>query len=244
MKISKRELSMPLSALMSLLLPWMVACGGENSNNQARYPETTSAPMTAAPQGSAPFNPEAQLPSTTETPSNLTPTAPGAAPRPGYSEGASAPNDLGDPQIAEVATNINQGEIEQARYVVAHAKNPQVLQFARHMQTAHTELGQRMTSLLQTQGIALASSQLSNELKNNAQETLTTMESMSGRDLERDYIDAQVREHQAALDVLDNKLIPNAKDAQLKSFLEDVRSKVASHLAQAQNIQTSLATMK
>jgi putative membrane protein len=54
-------------------------------------------------------------------------------------------------------------------------------------------------------------------------------------------MDAQVDEHQKVLATLDDKLIPQAQNADLKSLLEKVRAKVASHLKMAQDVQASLS---
>jgi predicted outer membrane protein len=50
----------------------------------------------------------------------------------------------------------------------------------------------------------------------------------------------QVTEHQAALDLFDNTLIPSAQNAQLKDSLKQVRPMVAEHLQEAKSIQGSL----
>ena len=46
------------------------------------------------------------------------------------------------------------------------------------------------------------------------------------------------------LDSIDNKLIPNAKNAQLKTALTDFRPKIQEHMQKAQEIQQKLGTTK
>jgi len=50
---------------------------------------------------------------------------------------------------------------------------------------------------------------------------------------DRIFVDAQVDEHQKVLELLNNKLIPQAQNQELKSMLEKVRTKVAGHLKMA-----------
>jgi len=49
-----------------------------------------------------------------------------------------------------------------------------------------------------------------------------------------------VKEHQAVLDMIDQKLLPNAQDAEVKMFLTEVRGKVAMHLQHAQALQSKM----
>lgn len=56
----------------------------------------------------------------------------------------------------------------------------------------------------------------------------------------RAYINAMVKGHTAALDLLDHKLIPEAKSAEIKKFLTDTRSAVATHLEDAKKVQSNM----
>jgi len=58
--------------------------------------------------------------------------------------------------------------------------------------------------------------------------------------LTRGYVDTQVKEHQAVLDLIDQHLLPNAKEAAVKTFITSVRAKVAMHLEHAQSLQRVL----
>jgi putative membrane protein len=74
-------------------------------------------------------------------------------------------------------------------------------------------------------------------------EIMSSLKSSSGgSDFDRAYIDAQVKEHTKVLELLDNKLIPQAQNADLIKALQGIRSKVASHLQEAQDLQASLAS--
>jgi predicted outer membrane protein len=55
------------------------------------------------------------------------------------------------------------------------------------------------------------------------------------------HVDAvEIREHQQVLDTIDNKLIPQEQNAELRSALQDAREKVASHLNMARDIRSFL----
>jgi putative membrane protein len=63
---------------------------------------------------------------------------------------------------------------------------------------------------------------------------------MSGAAFDSAYIASEVTYHQELLDGINNALIPNAQNAELKALLEQTRPAVEAHLKHAQELQTSL----
>jgi putative membrane protein len=78
-------------------------------------------------------------------------------------------------------------------------------------------------------------------LESDAQNNTTTLESKMGADFDEGYVDTQVKEHRAVLDIIDRQLLPNAKDADVKAFVTGVRAKVVMHLHHAQELQAAIA---
>jgi putative membrane protein len=62
---------------------------------------------------------------------------------------------------------------------------------------------------------------------------------VKGADFDRDYIAAQIQEHQAALDLIDSILLVQVKNPELKAAIEAFRPKVEHHLNEAKAIQSS-----
>jgi putative membrane protein len=218
-----------LCALCAALLMGSVACAGESSS------ETSKTASTSAPMG-------VTTSSAPETPSQvLGPALVSSNPRPGVSSATGAEaTTLSDGQIAELASDVNGGELDQARYAMAHATDPRVKAFAQHMLTAHTNISAKMGLTLRSQDIPASSSPQSVSLKSEAHETLDSLVGKAGSDFDRAYMDAQVSEHQAALVLFDDRLIPNAQNASLKDSLRQIRPMVADHLREAKSIQGSL----
>jgi putative membrane protein len=52
----------------------------------------------------------------------------------------------------------------------------------------------------------------------------------------------EVAYHQAVLDALDQTLIPQAQNADLKNLLQQVRPAIAAHLERARTLQQSLGS--
>ncbi|HEY2734568.1 MAG TPA: DUF4142 domain-containing protein [Polyangiales bacterium] len=151
---------------------------------------------------------------------------------------------LTDPQIAAITDAANKGEIEQAKLAVRKAKDPQVKQYAQMMIDQHGAEQKKEQQLATTLSLQPETTQMSTQLQTDSQSAISSLSSQSGADFDKAYIDLQVKEHKDVLDAIDNKLIPNAKNAQLKQALTDFRPKVQGHLQKAQEIQQKLGTTK
>jgi len=146
---------------------------------------------------------------------------------------------LNDAQLAAIVGAINQGEIQESQLAVNKATAADVKRFARDMSTAHREMQAKSTALLSRLQITPADNAVSNQLKSDTQNELSTLQTMRGKDFDRDYIDAQVRNHNKALELLD-RITPNVKNAELKAALTNDRPKVEAHLREAERVQQSL----
>ena len=151
---------------------------------------------------------------------------------------------LNDAQIAAITDAANKGEIEQAKLALHKAKDPQVKQFAQMMIDHHGAEQKKEQQLCSTLNVQPETTQTSTQLQTDSQNAISSLSSQTGADFDKAYIDLQVKEHKEVLDSIDNKLIPNAKNAQLKSALEAFRPKIQEHLQKAQEIQQKLGTTK
>lgn len=62
----------------------------------------------------------------------------------------------------------------------------------------------------------------------------------SGTGFDRAYIDHEIAYHRTVLDALDNVLIPNATNAELREMLVGVRPAFEAHLKHAQSLRQTL----
>jgi putative membrane protein len=79
-----------------------------------------------------------------------------------------------------------------------------------------------------------------NAMADEAKDTLTQLKNVRDANFDKQYMDAQIREHQKLLDLLDKELIKSADNGALKEFLENLRPKVAFHLTKAREIRKQL----
>jgi putative membrane protein len=151
----------------------------------------------------------------------------------------SAEKPLDEGQIAGVIHTADEGEIAQARQAVRNAKSDRVKQFAQHMVTDHSAAEAKLTAL-HIPSTSSPESAISDGLRSKSREIMEHLKSATGSDFDREYIGAQVMEHTKVLDLLDNKLIPNAQNAELRKTLQEIRAKVESHLTMAEKIQSEI----
>ena len=159
-----------------------------------------------------------------------------AAPAP-----AAAPT-VTDPQIAAIVVAANRVDIEAGELAKTKATNPKVREFANRMVTDHSGVNQAATDLVTKLGVTPEENPTSQQLTQGGQQNLANLRGLNGAEFDRAYVDHEVGYHQSVLDALDNTLIPNAQNAELKSLLETSRPAFVAHLEHARELQSSLGT--
>jgi putative membrane protein len=146
---------------------------------------------------------------------------------------------LSDAQFAAIIQAVNAGEIQEAQLAMSKARSPDVKRFARDMAAAHRDMQNKATALLVRLQIAPSDNAVSNQLMSDAQGEISTLQTLRGKNFDRDYIDAQVRNHNKALELLD-RITPSMKNAELKAALIAVRPKIEAHLREAERVELTL----
>jgi putative membrane protein len=150
---------------------------------------------------------------------------------------AQAPNDA---QIASIVVTANQVDIDAGKLAESKATNADVKAFAKQMVTDHTGVNKQATALVTKLKVTPQDNPTSQSLKKAGEENVAHLKTLSGAAFDKAYIDHEVAYHQQVLDAVDNTLIPNAKNAELKALIEKVRPAFVAHLAHAKQIQSSL----
>ncbi len=137
---------------------------------------------------------------------------------------------LSDAQLAAVVQTINMGEIQEGQLALSKSTSPDVKRFARDMIGAHRDMMNKTTAILTRLQITPNDNAVSNQLKSDTQSELQDLQSMRGKDFDRDYIDAQVRNHNKALELVD-RIAPEVKNPEFKAALMSDRPKIRSAFA-------------
>jgi putative membrane protein len=219
------------------------------TDNQTPPPSTstetampTTNPQTANSWQQTPGSMQSTTRSTGTTPSTGTTTTTGGSvgTTGGGTSGAGSTSNLSDEQIVAITTAANTGEIQQAQLVKDRTQNAQIRKFAEHMIHDHGQLkadGQKLVTKLK---LTPQDNQMSLQLTSDSKQLVDTLRGEKGAQFDKDYIDAQVKEHRDLLDALDNKMIPQAQNAEIKTALQNARTKVEAHLKLAEDIQKNL----
>ncbi|UYL07868.1 DUF4142 domain-containing protein [Bdellovibrio sp. SKB1291214] len=147
---------------------------------------------------------------------------------------------LDDTHITEIMKTANTGEIDAGKLAKKRATKDSVKTFAEKMVKEHTDNRDKVKEISKDQDIKMVDSDESKMLKDDAKKKIKDLKKVKGGEFDKAYMGTQVAMHQQLLDDLDQKLIPQAKNPKLKSYLEETRTHVQNHLNDAKTIQTEL----
>jgi putative membrane protein len=203
-----------------------IACGSPDKPASDPHPQQ---PLTSAEVQKSTFGSgEAQKP--------LTSPGDGAAVRP------RTITTLSDGEIFAIETVLNDGEVSLGEMMKKRGTSARVKDFAGLMIVQHRDAQTKAKAIAVRNRIAAADDETSNTLKKEITDTAVELQTKNGGELDRAYIESQVRMHKEALDIVDDQLLTSVKNGELKDHLSAVRHHVADHLARARDIASSFET--
>jgi putative membrane protein len=143
---------------------------------------------------------------------------------------------LNDAQVAAIVVAANQIDIDAGKLAESKTPNPEVKAFAHRMVAEHTDVNKQATDLATKLKMTPEENTISRALKSDAKRNMERLRKLSGKDFDKLYVSDEVAFHKQVLDTLDNKLLPNAKNEELKALLVKVRPAIASHLEHAEKL--------
>jgi Predicted outer membrane protein len=156
------------------------------------------------------------------------------------SNAQATPQKLTDPEIASVAVTADQIDIDYAAIAKQKSKNAKVLEFAATMAKDHQSVNDQAVALATKLSVTPQDNPITQSLLSGATTTKEMLNSKSGAEFDKAYIDNEVAYHKAAIDVVENTLIPDATNAELKSLLQSALPIFKQHLAHAEMVQKEL----
>lgn len=147
---------------------------------------------------------------------------------------------LTDAEIAMIVVVADTVDVDYGKLAVKTTSNQAVKEFAETMVRDHTAVNEKATALAKKLGVTPEASETSKNLKVGGEKQLAKLKALSGAAFDKAYVDNEVSYHEAVIGMLDKTLIPNTKNAELKSLLESGRPIFATHLEHAKMLQASL----
>ncbi len=147
---------------------------------------------------------------------------------------------LTDPEIASVAVTANQIDIDYANLALKKTHNKSVKEFAETMKNDHSAVIHMAVALAKKLGVTPKTNAVTQSLLDGQKKELKTLKSKSGKSFDKAYVDNEVAYHEAVIKALDNILIPQTKNQELKNLLESAGPLFKEHLQHAKMLQSKL----
>src|SRR5438874_3529529 len=137
-----------------------------------------------------------------------------------YAQESSPAPGLNDAQITMIAVVADTVDIDAGKLATTNASDKKVKEFAETMVRDHTAVNDKAIALAKKLGVTPEESDTSKSLKSNGKKELAKLKTLTGTEFDKAYVDNEVSYHEAVIGLLDKTLIPNTKNAELKSLLE------------------------
>ncbi len=148
---------------------------------------------------------------------------------------------LSDAEVASVAVTANQIDIDYAEIAKEKSKNKEILRFAETMKNDHTAVINQAVALVTKLNVTPKDNAVSQQLLADAAKTKKTLQAKSSRTFDKAYIDNEVAYHKAVIGAVEDLLIPEAENAELKELLTNVLPALKTHLAHAEMVQKQIS---
>ncbi len=126
-----------------------------------------------------------------------------------------AMNDLEFAHIAYTADNI---DIRYAYLALALSNNPDIHEFANTMIRDHTAVNEAALGLLDKLGATAQDNAVSQSLNANAEEIINGFVKLRGAEFDAAYAANELAYHQSVNDLVENTMIPNIDNAEVKAL--------------------------
>ena len=147
-----------------------------------------------------------------------------------------------DSEIIQAVHTANVGEIGAGQLARERAASQAVKDFAVMMVQDHEKMDQSGKDVAAKLKIDPKDSDTSRSLKSAGEKELASLKKLSGAAFDKAYVDAQVRDHEDVLNMIDGKLLPKANEIELKNLLTDARPGIKMHLDHAKALQATLSS--
>lgn len=142
--------------------------------------------------------------------------------------------DASDAKFATAAANGGMAEVALGKLADQKSTNPEVKKFAEMMVTDHGKVNDELMGIAKTKNITLPAT-----VDADHQKKMDDLSKMSGKDFDKNYIDAMVDGHKKTLDLMNDEA-KDGKDAELKAFAAKTAPAVQMHLDAINKIKSSM----
>ena len=142
--------------------------------------------------------------------------------------------DEGDAKFAVDAANGGMAEVALGKLAEGKAVNAKVKEFAAMMVADHTKANDELMALAQSKNITLPQA-----VSTEKQAVMDELTKKSGNDFDKAYVDQMVDDHKKTVSLFEDAS-KNAKDADIKAFVDKTLPALKAHLEHANAIHDSM----
>lgn len=151
---------------------------------------------------------------------------------------------LTDPEIASVAVTANQIDVEYAEIALKKSSSKEVINFATTMKADHNAVIKMAVDLVTKLKVTPKTNDVSKSLLAGAVKERAILNAKKGKAFDKAYVDNEVAYHEYAINAVENMLIPQSKNAELKALLQKALPIFKTHLGHAKMLQKELNPTK
>jgi putative membrane protein len=148
---------------------------------------------------------------------------------------------LDDATIAAIFDAANSWDIETGQIAAKKSKNKDVQMFADMMIKDHTAVRKLGRDLVAKLKVTPTPPGADFPLYIDHTDAMKKLNSMTGADFDKFYIDHEVTYHQAVIDAVTKQLLPATQNAELKDLETKVAPNFVAHLAAARAVQAKVS---
>ncbi len=149
-------------------------------------------------------------------------------------------NARGDAEIMALVMATDDNEVLASTEAQKKSIDDVIIGYAKLL---HAEHGKNQSSIMELGkriNVVPANTKAVEDLRAKGADELASIIALDGKRFEKAFIRTMIKNHREALSLIDNSLLPRAKDEQLREHLSMTRHHVASHLEQAEGIASQL----
>ncbi len=126
--------------------------------------------------------------------------------------------DMSDLEYAHIAYTADNIDIRYAHLALALSSNPEVHEFARTMIRDHTAVNEAALALLDKLGASAQDNAVSQTLNTNAEDIIDGFVKLRGAEFDAAYAANELAYHQAVNDLVENTMIPNIDNEEVRAL--------------------------
>jgi putative membrane protein len=140
----------------------------------------------------------------------------------------------GDAKFAVDAANGGMAEVALSKLAQTKASNAKIKDFASMMVTDHTKANDELIALAKSKNITLPAT-----VSEDKQKTMDDLNKKSGAEFDKAYVDIMLDDHKKTVDLFMDES-KNAKDPDIKAFVDKTLPTLKMHLEHVQSIKDGM----